>query len=193
MTENNYDDLLAKAICFAAQQHSGQVRKGSNIPYIVHALEAAAIVAAMTEDRQVIAAAVLHDTLEDCEGVSPDLLHDLFGEKISSLVMEESEIKQQDAAGSWKDRKRMTLDGLNDPFYSKEHKILTLGDKLSNLRAMYRDELMFGDSLWERFNQKDKSEHKWYYTGIANALTVLDEYPAMQEYVQLLGKVFPDQ
>ena len=57
--------LLEEAIIFAAQAHSGQLRKGTNTPYILHPLEAAAIVASMTDDLEVIAAAVLHETAPD--------------------------------------------------------------------------------------------------------------------------------
>ena len=57
--------LLDKAIIFATKAHSGAKRKGTNVPYIVHPIEAAAIVSAMTDDQEIIAAAVLHDVLED--------------------------------------------------------------------------------------------------------------------------------
>ncbi len=55
--------LVDQAIIFAAKAHAGAVRKGSKVPYIVHPIEAAAIVAGMTDDPEVIAAAVLHDVL----------------------------------------------------------------------------------------------------------------------------------
>ena len=192
MAENNLDELLSNAICFAAQKHMCQVRKGTNTPYIVHPMEAAAIVATMTRDRELIAAAVLHDTIEDCDGVDFDVLKTLFGEKVAFWVKEESEDKQKDAVKSWKERKQATIDYLMKPECSKEHKLLTIGDKLSNLRAIYRDESTHGDAVWERFNQKDKRMHKWYYCGIGKELSVLEEYPAMQEYRELLCKIFSD-
>ncbi|NLP17410.1 MAG: phosphohydrolase, partial [Clostridiales bacterium] len=46
--------------------------------------------------------------------------------------------------------------------YNEKHltiKMIALGDKLSNVRAIYRDYQALGDKLWDRFNQKDKSEH----------------------------------
>ena len=57
--------MIRKAAEFAAKAHEGAVRKGSRIPYIYHPMEAAVIVAQMTEDEEVIAAAYLHDVLED--------------------------------------------------------------------------------------------------------------------------------
>lgn len=68
------ETLLAKAIAFAVEKHRGQVRKGTNIPYIVHPMEAAGITATMTSDPELIAAAVLHDTLEDCESRDSSML-----------------------------------------------------------------------------------------------------------------------
>ena len=66
MEEKKIDTgIVDKAIAFAVRKHSGTPRKGTKIPYIVHPMEAAAIVAGMTDDQELIAAALLHDTLED--------------------------------------------------------------------------------------------------------------------------------
>ena len=71
-----------------------------------------------------------------------------------------------------------------------EVKMITLGDKLSNIRAIYRDYSTLGDGVWERFNQKDKNEHAWYYRGVAERLGELSDTFAYQEYVEIVGKVF---
>ena len=68
--------------------------------------------------------------------------------------------------------------------------MITLGDKLSNIRAIYRDYSTIGDELWKRFNQKDKSEHAWYYKTIAELLSELSSTFAYKEYVELVNKVF---
>lgn len=191
MTDSR-DTLLSRAIAFAAQQHQGDVRKGTDIPYIVHPMEAAAIVASMTTDREVIAAAVLHDTMEDC-GVTYEELERLFGRRVADLVLEESEKKQKDAAGSWENRKETTILHLQRADCSQEHKMLTLGDKLSNLRAIHQDLQTSGDRVWERFNQKDRKMHEWYYRSIGNALDSLTSYPVWTEYDRLLNMVFEDR
>jgi len=60
-------NLLEKAVTFATEKHSGTYRKGSDIPYIIHPMEALAIAAGMTSDIKVLAATVLHDVVvEDC-------------------------------------------------------------------------------------------------------------------------------
>ena len=63
-------------------------------------------------------------------------------------------------------------------------KMITLGDKLSNMRSTAQDYLTLGDKLWERFNEKNKSSHGWYYWGMAEGLKELEHYPAYQEYVE---------
>ena len=182
--------LLDEAINFAARAHSGQFRKGTNTPYILHPLEAAAIVASMTDDTEVIAAAVLHDTVEDAH-VSVDEIAARFCERVAKLVNSETENKREDqpASDTWLIRKQETIQRL-----SKEKdlavKMVTLGDKLSNIRAMYRDHLAIGDKLWERFNQKDPNMHAWYYRAVADVTIELSQYPAWQEYWALVEKVF---
>ena len=70
--------MIQKAAEFAAYAHAGALRKGSKLPYIVHPREVAMIVAMMTEDPEVIAAAYLHDVIEDA-GVRYEELEEQFG------------------------------------------------------------------------------------------------------------------
>ena len=165
-------EILNKAIVYAVKAHNGQVRKGTQVPYILHPLEAASIVGTLTTDEKVIAAAVLHDVVEDTAATT-ECIQEAFGERIAALVAAESENKREDlpAGSTWKIRKQETIDHLRDA--SIEVKMLTLGDKLSNIRSLYRDQLVYGERLWQRFNQKDKQEHYWYYKRIAECLTEL--------------------
>ena len=70
--------MIDRAIEFATKAHEGQFRKGTKRPYIVHPIEVGDIVSTMTKDEEVISAAILHDTIEDCEGVTKELLEALF-------------------------------------------------------------------------------------------------------------------
>jgi len=184
--------LLDRAIIFATKAHSGTTRKGTNVPYIVHPIEAAAIVSAMTDDEEIIAAAVLHDVLEDTEATAEEL-QACFGERITRLVQDESENKRKElpAALTWKIRKQETITFLKTKA-SHEAKMLALADKLSNLRAIHRDACIIGDKVWERFNEKDKKMHGWMYRGIAEALKELEAHPTWQEYDRLVRTVFDE-
>ena len=182
-------DIFDEAIIFATKAHSGAFRKGTSIPYITHPIEAAAIVATMINNKNVLAAAVLHDTIEDTDATIDDI-KEIFGEEVARLVATESENKRDNlpSDSTWKIRKQETLDHLKGA--TEEEKMITLGDKLSNIRAIYRDYSTIGDKLWERFNQKDKNQHAWYYKTIAERLSDLSDSFAYQEYVELVNKVF---
>ena len=60
-------ELLDRAIVFAVRAHAGTERRGKGFPYIVHPLEAVGVVATMTPDQELLAAAALHDVVEDTD------------------------------------------------------------------------------------------------------------------------------
>lgn len=181
--------ILDKAIVFATQAHCGAFRKGTKTPYIVHTLEAAAIAASITVDEEVIAAAVLHDIIEDTPVTEEQLIKE-FGNRVVGLVCADSEDKRSDkpAAETWGIRKRETLDYI--PAASRDEQIIILSDKLSNMRSIYRDNVDIGDALWDKFNMKDKSKQGWYYCGIAERLDKVKDTHAYLEYLWLTNKVF---
>ena len=185
------DEILSRAVAYAAQCHAGQLRKGSNMPYIVHPMEAAAICAGLTDDLEVIVAAMLHDVVEDTDATVEEV-GELFGERVALLVAGESEDKREHlpAADTWKIRKEESIEHLRsaqDPGV----RMVCLGDKLSNIRSIQRDYVRCGDGLWQRFNQKDPAEHAWYYRTIADVLKDdLGETEAWHEYASRVESVF---
>lgn len=184
-------DILGEATAFAAKAHAGQVRKGTTLPYIVHPMEAAAICASLTDDVEIIAAAVLHDVVEDTDATQAEVA-ELFGPRVAQIVAGESEDKREGlpAAATWKARKQETIAHLAA---TKDVgvKMVCLSDKLSNIRAIQRDFNALGDALWDRFNQKDPAEHAWYYASIGEALRPeLGDTDAWQEYDRRVHKVF---
>ena len=181
---------IGKAIKFAVDAHGDTTRKGKSRLYILHPVEAMSIVASLTEDQNVLAAAVLHDVVEDT-GVTEAELREAFGDRVAELVMAESEDKMRDIPpeASWEARKQATIDHLAG--LERDALLICLGDKLANIREMSRDYAMLGDELWDRFNQKDKAEHAWYYSSVFRILAhALGECPAIQEYRTLLKQVF---
>ena len=67
--------LFEKAVQFASEAHSGVVRRGKTIPYLLHPLEAAVIVSSVSEDPELLAAAVLHDVVEDTPVTLDEILN----------------------------------------------------------------------------------------------------------------------
>ena len=192
---NKYLDteLLDRAILFAVKAHHNTERRGKGFPYIVHPLEAMAIVATITPDQELLAAAALHDVIEDTE-VTVDELREMFGERIAHLVHAESDqlngelFDGQNEEETWHDRKQAAIDRLAAAPH--DAKIVAMGDKLSNMRAIARDYKEKGDALWSIFHVKDKASHEWHYRGLAASLSELSDTFAYQEFVQLINEVF---
>lgn len=182
--------MVEKAMIFASKAHSGMFRKGTKIPYIVHPMEAGAIAASITDNEEVISAAILHDVLEDTF-VSAEEIEKEFGKEVLRLVKSDSENKREEfpPEETWKIRKQETIEYLKN-IADKKEKAVVLADKLSNIRAICRDYERIGDELWNRFNQKDKNEHAWYYKSFAKALLELSETAAYREYCELTYKIF---
>ena len=181
--------VLDRAIIFAVKAHSGTERRGKGYPYIVHPLEAVEIVATMTKDQELLAAAALHDTVEDTD-VTIEQIRAEFGDRVAELVASESDempagVSEED---SWHSRKQAAIDRLAKA--SREAKMVALGDKLSNMRAIARDYAVQGDDLWNLFHVKDPKEHEWHYHGLAEALKELDGTIAYQEFLKLINQVF---
>lgn len=179
--------MINKAIAFAVKAHEGQPRKGTEIPYIFHPLEVGMIVSRITDDEEVIAAAVLHDTVEDCDAVTLDDIRREFGDRVARIVGLESEDKDK----SWEERKAATVRSLKKELM-REAKIVALGDKLSNIRCFYADYIKLGDELWQRFNMKDKRMQGRYYHGLCEALSDLSDLEEYQEFRRMVEMVFGD-
>lgn len=180
--------LLDRAITFAVKAHQGMERKGKGFPYIVHPMEAVCIVATMTNDQELLAAAALHDVIEDTDTTYDDLKKE-FGERVAMLVEAESDDKTGGSkAETWHQRKQDTLDRLRNA--DLDIKIVALGDKLSNMRAIAHDYAVLGDELWNRFTVKDPAEHAWRYHALAEALNDLSDTDAYKEFHTLVNKTF---
>lgn len=181
--------LLDRAIIYAVKAHAGTERRGKGFPYIVHPMEAVEIVATITPDQELLAAAALHDVVEDTEVTVEDLRRE-FGDRIASLVAAESDVMVQGVSeeDSWHARKQAAIDRLAAAPH--DAKIVAMGDKLSNMRAIARDYAQKGDALWKIFHASDPGEHEWHYRGLAASLKELEGTFAYQEFVELIDRVF---
>lgn len=185
-------DIFEKATLFALRAHEGQVRKNENIPYFLHPAEAAAIAATLTDDREVLAAVMLHDTVEDTDTTLDDIRREM-GDRVAELVLS---VTEEACTGvsrteSWRYRKEKSLNELaacTDPAV----KIMWLSDKLSNMRSFYRLYLVEGDAMWQNSNHNNVDDQAWYYRTIAEHLSEFADTPAYRAYVHLMNIVFPE-
>jgi len=183
-------ELVSEAIAFAVKAHDGMRRKKSSAPYILHPMEAAVIVGTMTDDQNLIAAAALHDVVEDA-GITIEEIEKRFGKRVRELVQSETENKRENLppTETWRIRKEESLEVLKN---TADLGVLMvwLGDKLANMRSLYRDWKVEGDAMWQRFNQKDPRQQAWYYHTIATLTQRLEHTSAWIEYKTLTDLVF---
>lgn len=189
---NEYLDtsFVDKAIRYAVDAHAGTERRGKGFPYVIHVLEAMEIVATMTSDPELLAAAALHDTVEDTSVTIDDIRRE-FGRKVADLVEAESDRIEpgEDETGCWRTRKQAAIDRLAAA--SLDAKTVALGDKLSNMRAIARDYREKGDELWKIFHAPGgKADHEWHYRGLASSLAELKGTPAYDEFTSLIDQTF---
>ena len=127
--------LVEKAYLFAQKAHEGQKRK-SGEPYFIHPCFVASILTELMIDAPTIAAGLLHDTVEDCEGVTLDLLQQEFGQEVAQLVDGVTKLNKLDFA----DREEAQAESLRKMILamSKDIRVvlIKLADRLHNMRTL---------------------------------------------------------
>lgn len=185
----------AEALLYAASAHEGQLRKGTDIPYVAHLIGVSSLVLDGGGDEDVAIAALLHDVAEDQGGHAR--LEDIrlrFGDRIAGIVEECSDSLTEDpqAKAPWSERKEAYITHL--PLASSDALLVTAADKLHNARAIHLDLLVYGSSVWKRF--KGTSEQiLWYYRSVLSVLeqrqvspvltaALQEEITSMEEWVE---------
>ena len=181
--------LFDRAAQFAIEAHRGAERRGKGFPYIIHPMEAAAIVASVSNDPELLAAAILHDTVEDTD-VTLEQIESLFGPRVARLVNNETGALPK--TYPWRTRRENQIEKLRQA--DRDSKLVAMGDKLSNLRAISNDYRQQGDALWSRFKAPGgKKDIGWYYHGLATALADLSDTLPYQEFQTLVENTFPTE
>ncbi|HWO97621.1 MAG TPA: HD domain-containing protein [Bacillus sp. (in: firmicutes)] len=181
------EGLIDKAIQFAAVAHEGQYRKGTKIPYVVHPVSVGFLLQSIGCDEEVIAAGILHDTVEDTDTELDDIRRE-FGERVAKLVLSASE---PDKTLTWEERKTHTIESLKQA--GEDTVIITLADKIHNLRTLLLDWQQNGDKVWEKFN-RGKEKQKWYHESVYEATGNRERSEKVEnlriQYKQLIMDVF---
>lgn len=183
------DAKLWKAYDYACQMHAGQKRKGTDIPYFTHLITTMNYAMELTEDTDILAAAVLHDTLEDTYATLLEL-QIRFGSKVAYYVASETENKRIGipATETWEERKKENIDHLQNA--GPEVKIIVLSDKTANAESMAREWAVEGEVMWQKFNQKEKRKQGWYYRSCEQALKELSDTKVMKCFKAYLRILF---
>ena len=181
-----------RAFLFAAEQHSGQTRKASTIPYIAHLLGVASLVLEAGGDEDLAIAALLHDVVEDCGG-APMLkqVRRRFGKRVAHVVDGCTDADTEPKA-PWRERKEKYLRHLKTA--DADTLLVSAADKLNNIRSILSDYRAIGESVWSRFNA-GREGTLWYYRTLRDQFLMhernritLDFELAMSELDSLLQR-----
>ncbi|BBD58930.1 hypothetical protein NIES2109_17090 [Nostoc sp. HK-01] len=148
------------ALVYATHLHRHQTRKISGVPYISHLLSVAALVLEAGGTEAEAIAALLHDSIEDQGGKSTrEDIRLRFGETIVAIVdgCTESDTHPKPP---WEERKQKYLDNLR--FASPSIRLVSLADKLHNVRSLLADLRQHGSSVWQEF-KTGKEGTIWFY------------------------------
>lgn len=181
-------DMKEKAKLFAIKAHKGQIRKSDKEkPMIIHPINVANILSEYGYDDNVVAAAYLHDVIEDTKYTKEDLLKE-FNEDIVSLVLGATE---EDKSLSWEERKTITIDKVKD--LDLRHKVVVCADKISNLEDMRIIFEVNGKRDFSAF-KRGFDKQKWYYTEVYNSLIYNEDkdYIMFSRLKLLIDDIFYD-
>lgn len=151
---------LNQALQFSASAHAPQKRTGTTIPYFTHPVAVAFILATVTDDEDVLVAALLHDVVEDCPdpNFGAGKIREVFGERVFGFVLgcTERELRSAD----WKTRKVSYVENLDTA--PEESLLIVAADKIHNLLSILEDHKKLGEKVFDKFNAS-KAETMWFY------------------------------
>jgi (p)ppGpp synthase/HD superfamily hydrolase len=152
--------LIFAALRFADDAHSGQFRKGSRVPYLIHPLNVARILLDHGCSDELAVAGLLNDTVEDTR-VTLDEIRTIFGEGVARLVDFATEPEK---LWTWEKRKEHTLRLLGE--VEPAALLLSVADKLDNIRSIRYDMERCGERAWDRF-KRPRAKQRWYYESLS--------------------------
>ncbi len=162
----NYTGRLDSALRKAAWAHekSGQHRKGTDIPYIIHPVGVMVIASNVTDDEDVLIACLMHDVLEDVRADIYDegKMREEFGSRVVEIV---KNVTKDGDKPDWRDRANDYLQHL-EYSASDEAVIVSASDKIHNLLSILVDYSTYGEELWNRFSTKSSADQLWWYESI---------------------------
>lgn len=179
-------DRFERALVFASRAHSGQKRKGTDIPYVAHLMGVAGIALEYGADEDEAIAALLHDAVED-QGGLPMLeeIRRCFGDRVAEIV-EGCTDSHAIPKPPWLERKKAYLAHLRSA--SPSIVLVSAADKLHNARAILRDYRVIGEKVWARFHAS-REEVLWYYRSLVDAFGALGAGPLVEELRRVVGEI----
>ncbi len=156
-------DIIDRAITLAVKAHHHQKRKSEDLPFIAHPFAVGIILSRVGCPEEVIAAGILHDTVEDTQ-VTLDDIRRQFGSRIACMVEGASE---PDKSLPWEERKAHTVESLKTA--PLEVKVVVCADKLHNVKTIAGARKRIGERVWDRF-RRGREQQEWYYRSMVEGL-----------------------
>lgn len=199
------DRRLAKSFALAARLHTGQVRKGTDIPYISHLMAVSSMVTQYGGSDVQAAAGLLHDSIEDTKQTHR-ILSRIVGKRVADIVQDCSDDDgtgtPEEKAARWADRKRAYHEKLKHKRSSDPSLLVSLCDKIHNCESSAEDLATVlrnggsAGSFWSKFNAGDSCQ-QWYYEGLYSAFAGkdlgADAQPAVVRFRAAIDRLFGDR
>lgn len=170
-----YTIKIQWAIKFSVRTHEvyqKQKRKGKDVAYIVHPLTVGMILARAGASEDVIAAGILHDTIEDSpihKKVDRGMIAERFGEHVAELVVS---VTEAEPGLPWAERKRQAREHI--AHFSEDAVLVKSADVLSNTWEIVGDYRQLGDAVFDRFSASKEDSLDHYLLAIQ---ALLDRWP----------------
>jgi len=179
-------ELIETAIQVASVAHDGQYRKNTKTPYITHPIAVGMILLKAGYDDEIVAAGILHDTVEDTS-VTIKEINQWFGGRVATIVEGCSE---PDKTLSWETRKDHTIQFLKTA--PEDIRIVGCADKLHNVRSILHDLSIEGEEVWSRF-KRGKSEQEWYYRNVVESISFQSEFDLLHLLKKEIYRLFDER
>ncbi len=173
--------LLEKADQLAERAHTGQTRKESAVPYITHPRAVAAKLKEHGFKDEVLAAALVHDVVEDTLVTLEEVRHEL-GEEVAALV----EPVTHDDTLTWEEKKQKYIDTVRTA--SDEVKAISVADKIHNAESFIAGYEAQGAEMWKHFN-RGREKKLWFEEEMLRMLQETWKHPLVDEYAVLVEKM----
>ncbi len=171
--------LVEESLKIAVTAHAGQVRKSDGSPYIVHPVMVARMLDTAGFPEIVVAAALVHDVLEDT-AVTEDMLRTALGDAVVAIVCAVSEEKEL----PWEARKQKYIERVVAS--GEAGMAVSVADKIHNAESLLFAATTMGPDVWSVFN-RGKAQKMWFEESLYNALVPHFKYPLMERYQECIA------
>lgn len=185
-SEPKLTERFDEALTYASALHRRDLRRGTDVPYLAHVLDVAALVLSDggTEDEAI--AALLHDAVDDVSGIP--VLNDIrrtFGGSVADIVAECTDHDPAHDKPTWRPRKEAYIAAI--PSKSAQAQRVCLADKLANARELLASYRLVGEQVWRRFSAE--RDVLWYLTSLSDVFMQCSKSPLADELRLVVGEL----